>query len=152
MGGGNVFTGVCLFTGGRGCGIEGDVCPGVSGGHPPQVRRHPPPPPPPRWPLLRIGTHPTGMHSCDCWSFSKGCRYYFKNKGNLHITIEVFKCLKMLPVCMTYSLYKGNWKWPASISNIDLIPGNFSLNPVAFVAKLHQAPTHKTPCGCKTSR
>ena len=80
---GNVFTGVCLSTGGEGVCLSvcWDAIPPLDGGTPqvetPPDGEHPPgwrtppdgePPPPgkqtPAYGLRAAGTHPTGMHSC----------------------------------------------------------------------------------------
>ena len=70
---GNVFTGVCLSTGGGGCLPQcmlGYQIPLGPGRHPPGTRQTPPGPgrPPGKqtaaYGLRAAGTHPTGMHSC----------------------------------------------------------------------------------------
>ena len=78
---GNVFTGVCLSTGGGVClsacwdaiPLPPDGEPPLGWRTPPWMENHPPPwdgePPPPgkqtpAYGLRAAGTHPTGMHSC----------------------------------------------------------------------------------------
>ena len=72
---GNVFTGVCLSTGGRGCLPQcmlgchippdlADTPPGTWQTPPGPGRHHPPRMLTPTYGPRAAGTHPTGMHSC----------------------------------------------------------------------------------------
>ena len=62
---GNVFTGVCLSTGGEGVCLSAcwDAIP-PGPGRPPRTRQIPPGKKTPAYGLRAAGTHPTGMHSC----------------------------------------------------------------------------------------
>ena len=62
---GNVFTGVCLSTGGEGVCLSAcwDARP-PQPGRPPRPGRHPPGKQTPAYGLRAAGKHPTGMHSC----------------------------------------------------------------------------------------
>ena len=100
---GNVFTGVCLSTGGGGClpqcmlgcQIPLDQADPPGSGRPPWTRQTLPPPgkQTPAYGLRAAGTHPTGMHSC-CkeQSFCESIMMIYTRHLLQHVLVEKNRC------------------------------------------------------------
>ena len=118
---GNIFTGVCLSTGGGGCLPQ---C--MLGCHTPPGMENPPPPAPPigwRTPpdgepprmetppekqtpaygLRAAGTHPTGMHSCFLFFFVEQWMYC-SIPSDTKISMRCYAATTVLATCQRFNL------------------------------------------------